>query len=75
MDEVLDGWPTCKPEIPFLFAESSIQDTSNVSTNFFASFIEGESVPGFGVSPERCENASSIFSVPNLRSNLVAIVS
>ena len=48
MDDVFEGCPTCNPEIP-LFAVSSMHDTSNPSANFFASFIEGVSVPGFGV--------------------------
>ena len=46
MKDVFVGCPTCKPEIPFLFAVSSIHETSNVSVNDFASFIEGESLPG-----------------------------
>ena len=75
MDDVIDGWPTCKPEIPFLFPVISIHETSNPSVNFFASPNDGESVPGVGKFPERCANASSILSAPNLRSNLVATVS
>ena len=49
MEDVFVGCPTCKPEIPFLFAVISMHDTSNPSVNFFASLIDGESLPVFGV--------------------------
>ena len=52
-----------------------MQDISNPSMNFFASLIDGESVPGHGISPERCENASNMLSEPNFLSSLVATVS